>query len=239
MQFIFLKTFYNVVSSISLEIKCVRKQSAGTLTIDWGTCTDGMLIYNSQCYEQLTWRYPGLPIELPLVTAHHRTDEKSDSRWGCLSTLSCLLSIPMQQITGCFPGAELTLYTQFYFQRFLVMQVKVFVSVLEFQTYKLYICIKSFIKKKYFLLRFYPKQYSTCYYQTFKVFLRLHILLLFTLGLAIFLTYEVSYNISTSCISHLLSALQSPKHPSTKQGLGYKAQKKAVPILYRIVNPSF
>jgi hypothetical protein len=71
---------------------------------------DGMLIYNSQYYEQ----YPGLPIELPLVTAHHRADEKSDSRWGCLSTLSCLLSIPLHQTTECFPDAELTLYIYTY-----------------------------------------------------------------------------------------------------------------------------
>lgn len=45
-------------------------------------------------------------------------------------------------------------------------------------------------------------------------------------SLAIFLSYEISCYISTSGISHLLSTLQPPEHPSTKQGLGYKAQKK-------------
>jgi len=50
--------------------------------------------------------------------------------------------------------------------------------------------------------------------------------LLFKDALAIFLSYEISCYISTSGISHLLSSLQPPEHPSTKQGLGYKAQKK-------------
>jgi len=42
--------------------------------------------------------------------------------------------------------------------------------------------------------------------------------LLFKDALAIFLSYEISCYISTSGISHLLSPLQPPEHPSTKQG---------------------
>jgi hypothetical protein len=113
-----------------------------------------MLIYNSQYYEQLTWRYPGLPIELPLVTAHHRTDEKSDSRWGCLSTLSCLLSIPMQQTTGCFPDVGLNLYIQFYFQQFLAVQVNICLGFgfLSLETLQCY--INASLKRNAFKILF-------------------------------------------------------------------------------------
>jgi len=86
----------------------------------------------------------------------------------------------------------------------------------------------------------------------FKIFYAIFNLLLSDLGsdskvpyflllkdvLAIFLSYEISCYISKSGISHLLSTLQPPENPSTKQGLGYKAQKKTLPILPRIVNPS-
>jgi len=144
----------------------------------------------------------------------------------------------MQQTTGCLPDAGLNLYIQFYFQRFLAIYENICLGFGFLIVETLQCSIKSVIEKKYCLLKFYFTQFSTCYYQTLEVPLRLHIFYYLRMHWQYF--YRTKYPVIflrqvflTCC--HLYS---HPNIHQTSKGWIIKRRKKALPIVTRIVNPS-